>query len=131
MRFLGGVRRLFSEMNPLVRGLLIVALVAAVVVVLQLQATLTALFLLARIAFFLAAAFFVYMLWRERRDDIGAWSKRAQWAFYGAAGLLVVDFGWFVLGGGHQGLDALAFVVVLGVSGFSLWRVWRDQHTYS
>jgi hypothetical protein len=124
------MRRFLGQMNPLVRGLAIVALVAVVVVVLQLQATLTALFLLARIAFFLAAAFFVYMLWRERRADIGRWSQRAQWAFYGAAGLLVVDFGWFVLGGGHQGLDALAFVVVLIACGFSLWRVWRDQHTY-
>lgn len=117
-------------MNPLVRGLALVALVAVVIVVLQLQATLTALFLLARIAFFLAAAFFLYMLWRERRADIELWSKRAQWTFYGAAGLVVVDFGWFVLGGGHQGLDALAFVVVLVAGGFSLWRVWRDQHTY-
>lgn len=125
------MRRFVREMNPLVRGLAIVALVAVVIVVLQLQTTLTALFLLARIAFFLAAAFFVYMLWRERRDDIGGWSKRAQWAFYGAVGLLVADFGWFVLGGGHEGLDALAFVLVLVIGGFSLWRVWRDQHTYS
>jgi hypothetical protein len=124
------MRRFVGQMNPLVRGLVIVALVAVVIVVLQLQATLTALFLLARIAFFLAAAFFVYMLWRERRSDIGQWSTRAQWAFYGAAGLVVADFGWFVLGGGHQGLDALAFVVVLIACGFSLWRVWRDQHTY-
>ena len=46
-------------MNPFVRGLLIVGLIALVVVVLQLQATLTALFLLAQIAFFLAIAFFI------------------------------------------------------------------------
>jgi hypothetical protein len=124
------MRRFFAELNPLVRGLAIVALIAVVVVVLQLQATLTALFLLARIAFFLAAAFFVYMLWRERRGEIGEWSKRAQWTLYGSAVLLVADVGWFVVGGGHSGLDALAFVVVLAVGGFSLWRVWRDQHTY-
>jgi hypothetical protein len=124
------MRRFVANMNPLVRGLIVVALVALVIVVLQLQATLTALFLLARIAFFLAAAFFVYMLWRERRSDIAAWPRRAQWVFYGAAALLFVDIGWFVLGGGHAGLDALAFVVALLVGGFSLWRVWRDQHTY-
>ena len=125
------MRRYIGQMNPLVRGLLIVALVAVVIVVLQLQATLTALFLLARIAFFLAAAFFAYMLWRERRSDIAEWSRRAQWVFYGAALLLVVDFGWFVLGGGHRGLDALVFFVVLIAGGFSMWRVWRDEHTYS
>jgi fucose 4-O-acetylase-like acetyltransferase len=117
-------------MNPLVRGLVVVALVAVVIVVLQLQATLTALFLLARIAFFLAAAFFVYRLWRERRSDIAEWSRRARTVFYGAAALLVVDFGWFVIGGGHSGLDALAFFVVLAAGGFAMWRVWRDEHTY-
>jgi hypothetical protein len=125
------MRRYVSEMNPLVRGLIILALIAVVVVILQLQATLTALFLLARIAFFLAAAFFVYMLWRERRGDIGNWSRRAQWAFYGAALLLFVDVGWFILGGGHAGLDALAFFLVLLAGAYAMWRVWRDQHTYS
>ena len=125
------MKRFFANMNPLVRGLGIIALIAVVIVVLQLQATLTALFLLARIAFFLAAAFFVYMLWRERREDIATWPRRAQWTFYGAALLMVVDFGWFVLGGGSSGLDALAFVVTLGAGGFAMWRVWRDQNTYS
>jgi len=124
------MKRRIADMNPFVRGILIVALIALVVVVLQLQATLDALGMLVQIAFFLAIAVFVFMLWRERRDEIGEWSRRSQWAFYGAALLLVVDVGWFVLGGGHRGLDALAFVVVLLVGGFSLWRVWRDQHTY-
>ena len=124
------MKRWVADMNPFARGIAIVALVAVVIVVLQLEATLVALGLLARIAFFLAIAFFVYMLWRERRSEIAEWSRRAQWTLYGAAALLVVDVGWFVLGGGHQGLDALAFVVVLAVCGFSLWRVWRDQHTY-
>jgi hypothetical protein len=125
------MRRYLANMNPLVRGLGIVALVAVVILVLQLQATLAALFLLARIAFFLAAAFFVYMLWRDRRAEIETWERRAQWTFYGAALLMVVDFGWFVLGGGQSGLDALAFVVALLAGGFAMWRVWRDQHRYS
>ncbi len=124
------MRRALGNLNPFLRGMAIVALVAVVVVVLQLQATLAALYLLARIAFFLAIAFFLYMLWRERRGDIGMWPRRSQWVFYGAVGLLVADIGWFVLGGGHQGLDALAFVLVLGAGGFALWRTWRDRHTY-
>jgi ABC-type nickel/cobalt efflux system permease component RcnA len=123
------MRRWVSDLNPFVRGLAIVALIAVVIVVLQLQATLVALGLLARIAFFLAIAFFVYMLWRERRSEIAEWSRRAQATLYGSAALLVVDVGWFVLGGGHRGLDALVFVVVLLLGAFSLWRVWRDQQS--
>jgi len=124
------MKRFVSDMNPFVRGLVLVALVAVVIVVLQLQTTLTALFLIARIAFFIAVAVFVYMLWRERRSEIGEWSARARATFYGAALLLLVDVGWFVLGGGHAGLDALAFFVALAAGAFAMWRVWRDEHTY-
>ena len=116
-------------MNPLVRGLAIVALVSVVVVVLQLQATLAALFLIARIAFFLAIAFFVYLLWRERRDDISVWPTRAKLAFYGGALLIVVAIGTFILDR-PSGLPALAFVLIVGISGFAMWRAWKDQHTY-
>ena len=124
------MRGAFGRMNPTARGLAIVALVALVVVVLQLEATLAALFLLARIAFFVAIAAFLYFWWRERRGEIGTWPSRAQWTFYGAAGVVIADLGWFSLGGGHQGLNAIAFVVVLVLGGFALWRVWRDQHSY-
>ena len=131
------MRRFFAEMNPLLRGLLIVAAVAAVVVVLQLQATLTALFLLARIAFFLAIAFFVYLMWRERRSDIAAWSTRSQTVFYGSAFLIVADLAVFFLAPvaglniALAGPNALAFLLVLGLCGYAMFRVWRDEHTYS
>jgi CDP-diglyceride synthetase len=121
--------RLLRDMNPFVRGLLLVGLVALVVVVLQLQATLTALFLLAQIAFFLAIAFFVYLVWRERRGDIETWSRRAKVAFYGAALLIVADLAAFFLGR-PSGRDALAFFLVLIICGFAMFRVWRDQHSY-
>ncbi len=121
--------RLLKDMNPFVRGLLIVGLVALVVVVLQLQATLTALFLIAQIAFFLAIAFFIYLVWRERRSDIETWSTRAKAAFYGAAILIVVDLGAFFLAR-PSGREALAFFLVLLICGFSMFRVWRDQHSY-
>jgi hypothetical protein len=122
--------RVLKEMNPFVRGLLIVGLVALVVVVLQLQATLTALFLIAQIAFFLAIAFFIYLVWRERRSDIDTWSTRAKAAFYGAAILIVVDLGAFFLRR-PSGRDLLAFFLVLIICAFAMFRVWRDQHSYS
>jgi hypothetical protein len=124
------MRRFVSDMNPFVRGLVIVALVALVIVVLQLYQTLFALQLLARIAFFLAIAFFIYLVWRERREDIAAWSSRSQAVFYGGALLIVADLGsYFLLGA--SGPDALAFLLVLVLAGFSMFRVWRDERRYS
>ncbi len=119
----------FLSEHPTVRGFLIIAAIAAVVVALSLQPTLAALFLLARIAFFLAIAFFIFLMWRERRDEIALWPRRALAAFYGAAILVVVTFGYYLLQGA-SGLDAVAFLVILGLCGFSMWRVWREQHHY-
>jgi phage shock protein PspC (stress-responsive transcriptional regulator) len=119
----------FSRMNPTLRGFLILAVIAGIVVVLQLQTTLVALLLIARIVFVLAIAFFVYLMWRERREEIGQWPLRARIVFYGAALLALADLAvnWY---GGAQGLQVLAFVAVLVGCGFAMWRVWRDQHTY-
>jgi small-conductance mechanosensitive channel len=116
-------------MNPTLRGFLIIIAIVVVVVVLQLQATLAALLIIARIAFLLAIAFFVYLIWRERREEIGMWPLRARIVFYGAALLAVADLAvnWY---GGASGLQVLAFVAVLVGCGFAMWRTWRDQHHY-
>ena len=121
--------RFFSRINPFVRGLLILAVIAGLVVVFQLEQTLTALFILARVAFILALAYFVFLMWRERREGISMWSARAQWVFYGAAVVAIADVGlyWY---GGAVGLQILAFIAILALCGFAMWRTWRDQHTY-
>ena len=121
--------RFFSRINPTVRGLAILAVIAGLVVVFQLEQTLVALQTLARIAFLLAIAYFIFLVWRERREGISMWSRRAQTVFYGAAMLAVADIGvyWY---GGAVGYQVLAFVAVLGCCGFAMWRTWRDQHTY-
>jgi len=120
----------FSRMNPTLRGFSIIALIAVAIVLLRLEVTLVALLIVARIAFFLAIAFFVYLMWRERREEIGQWSVRARVVFYGAAVLLVADLGanWY---GGAHGVQVLAFIAVLVLCGFAMFRTWRDQHTYS
>jgi hypothetical protein len=117
-------------MNPTLRGFLIIAFVAVVIVVLQLQTTLAALFLLARIAFFLAIAYFIYLLWRDRREEIAMWSVRSRVVFYGAAVLLVVNVAsrFFVPVG--NGWNLIVFLAVFVLAGFAMWRVWRDEHTY-
>ena len=117
-------------MNPTLRGFLIIGFIALIVVVLQLEQTLTALFLIARIAFFLAIAYFIYLLWRDRRHEISMWSTRSRVVFYGSALLMVLNVGvrFFVPVG--NGLSLLAFLAVFACAGFAMWRVWRDEHSY-
>jgi hypothetical protein len=117
-------------MNPTLRGFLIITLIALAIVLLRLEVTLVALLIIARIAFFLAIAFFIYLMWRERREEIGQWSTRARVVFYGAALLLVADLGVNWWGGAH-GIQILAFIAVLVGCGFAMYRTWRDQHRYS
>lgn len=123
------MRGFFSRMNPTLRGFLIIIAIVVVIVVLQLESTLVALSLIARIAFLLAIAFFVYLVWRERRAEIGVWPRRASVAFYSAAILAVVDLVvyWY---GGATGLQILAFIAVLVLCGLAMFRIWRDQHHY-
>ena len=119
----------FSRINPTLRGLAILAAIAGLVVALRLEQTLATLLLVARIVFLLALAYFVYVIWRERRDGISMWSQRAQLVFYGAAVVAVADVGvyWY---GGALGYQILAFVAVLALCGVAMFRTWRDQHTY-
>ena len=89
----------FSRINPFLRGMLILAAIAGLVVVFQLEQTLTALYILARVAFVLAIAYFIFLTWREQREGISMWSPRAQWVFYGAAVVAVADVGLYWYGG--------------------------------
>jgi len=57
----------------------------------------------------------IYLFWRDfGRREIGMWDARKQWVFYGAAGLLIVDVGWFFVSS-PSGRDALAFFVVAAI----------------
>ncbi len=123
------MKRFFSEMNATVRGFLLIALVAAVVVVLSLDEVLATVGGLLRIVFFLAVAFFLFLLWRERRSDIETWEERSRRVFYAAIVLAVVDIGAFI-GLRPSGPDALAFFLVLGACAYAAVRVWRDEHRY-
>jgi hypothetical protein len=121
--------RFSPRINPTLRGLLILAAIAALIVVFQLESALAALLWVARIAFLLAIVYFIYLVWRERREGIGMWPQRARIVFYGAAFVAVADVGlyWY---GGAVGYQVLAFVAILALCGLAMWRTWRDQHTY-
>ncbi len=117
-------------MNPTFRGFLVIALVSAGIVAMRAESTLVQASLVLQVLFLLAAAFLLYRVWRERRGEIELWPLRAQVVFYGAALLILADVAafWYER---PSGLSALAFFLVLGICGFSMLRVWRDQHTYS
>ena len=123
------MRRFFADMNPLVRGFLIIGLIALVIVLLNLQNTVSSLFLIASIAFPLAIAFFLYLIWRERRGEIAVWPARVQFAFYGGAVLIVVAILGYIFVR-PSGLAALAFLLTIVLSGIAMWRAWKDQHKY-
>ena len=123
------MKRFWANMNPTVRGFLVIGAIALTVVVLNLYNVLASLAILVQIAFLLAITFFVFLVWRERREEISAWPMRAQLALYGAAILIVFDLLVFSFWGA-SGLGAVAFLLVLGICGYAGFRAWRSQHTY-
>jgi small-conductance mechanosensitive channel len=124
------MRRFFSNMNPTLRGFLIIVAIVLVVMVLNLYGTLSALAILLRVAFFLAIAFFIFLVWRERRGEIGAWDTREKVVFYGSALLIVAAIGSYFWHG-FPGYDALGFIGVIACAGYAMFRVWRDRHSYA
>ena len=118
------------RISPFARGMLILAAIALVVVVFNLETSLSVVNLLVRFAFFLAIAFVAYLLWRDfGRREIAVWDQRSQLVFYGAVGLALVDVGWWFVRP-LSGRDALAFFVVLAVCAYAAVRTWRRHHHY-
>lgn len=114
-------------MSNFVRNLLILAGVALVVVVLNLQVAVLTVGLLLRIAFLIAIAVVAYFYWRDfARREIETWPARAAWVLYGAVALLVVDLGWYSFSS-PQGRNALVFVIVLAACVYAGVRTWREQ----
>jgi hypothetical protein len=124
------VKRLWERIPPFARGLGIVALIAGVVVALSLEPVLAAIGGILQIAFFLAVAFFLFLVWREKRGDLEAWSEWNRRLFYGAIALAVVDIGLAIGLGFPAGVGAFAFVVVLVACAYVVVRVWRLEHRY-
>ena len=85
---------------------------------------------LLQIAFFLAIAFFLFLLWRERRGDIEAWSDWSRKLFYASILLAVVTIGLAIGYGLPASRDALALILVLAACVYVVVRVWRVEHRY-
>ena len=114
-------------MTPFVRNLLILAAVAALIVLLNLETAVITAGLLLRIAFIIAIAVVAYFYWRDfGRREISTWPQRAAWVFYAAVALFVVDIGWWMLGG-LAGRNLLVALLVAAACGYAGYRTWRDQ----
>jgi hypothetical protein len=119
--------------NATLRGFLIIVAVAAAITASGQAGDvgLGLVFLILRIAFVVAIAYVVFRLWRSNREDISMWPLRARAVFYGGAALALLDLAAGVVTAWPEGgLQALVFFFVLAACAFSMWRVWRDQHTY-
>lgn len=116
--------------SGLVRGLVVVAVVSLAIVLLSLEESLATAGALLRIAFLLAITFFLFLVWRERRAEIEAWSDLSRRTFYCAIVLAVATIGVY-LGIGANGPESVVLVAVLGACAWAVWRVWRREHRYS
>jgi peptidoglycan/LPS O-acetylase OafA/YrhL len=124
------MKRLWERIPPLARSLGIVALIALVVVVLSLEAVVATVGGILQIAFFLAIALFLFLVWRERRGDLEAWSEWNRGLVYAAVVLAVVAIGLTIGYGLPGNRDAFALVVVIGACAYVIVRVWRIEHRY-
>ena len=124
------MRRLWDRIPRFARGLGIVALIAVVVVVLSLEPVVATVGGILQIAFFLAIALFLFLVWRERRGDLEAWSDWNRKLFYAAIVLGVAAIGLTIGYGLPQSRDAFALVAVLAACVYVIVRVWRMEHRY-
>jgi hypothetical protein len=117
------------DVNPFLRNLAILAIVALLIVLLNFEVALATVGVLIRLAFFIAIAVVAYFFWRDiGRREIDTWSTRSSRVFYAAIGLGVIDLGWWIFS--HpSGRDALVFIVVAAVCVYVAVRTWRDQRS--
>jgi hypothetical protein len=117
------------NVNPFVRNLAILAVVALLIVLLNFEVALATVGVLIRLAFFIAIAVVAYFVWRDiGRREIDTWPTRSSRLLYAAIGLGVIDLGWWLFG--HpSGRNALIFFVVAGVCVYVAVRTWRDQRS--
>ena len=127
------MKRFFTEMNPLLRGFLIIGVIVVAIATLNPVAiTFALVWTIAQILFVIAIGYVVYRWWRDNRNEIELWSSRSRWVFYAAAALILVELAiaalpWVAV---SSGVGLLAWLLGIAICGYAMWRVWQDEHTY-
>ena len=120
------------NVNPTLRAFGILVLIAAVITAFQLGFGLVVIVRFLQVLFLVAIAYVLFVLWRRNREEIAMWSGRSRVVFYGGALLAIAAVGlaftpWFP----NSGLETVTCIAAVAAGVFGMWRVGRDEHTYS
>jgi hypothetical protein len=119
------------RINPFIRNLLVLAVVAAGVTAVgrTSQQVLSALYLVASFALIIGLVALAYRVWKENRGTFSLMSTRLRLALYGSVvGLVLVIATSSLWVNGL--LTSLLFFALVGGLGYVIWRVWEESRRY-
>jgi hypothetical protein len=125
------MRRGLVRIDPFIRNLLILAVVAAAVTAIGRTSSqvLSALYLIASLALIVGLVALAYRVWKENRGTFSLMSTRLRLALYGSVlGLVVVILTSSLWVSGL--LTSLLFFALVGGLGYVIWRVWEESRRY-
>jgi hypothetical protein len=125
------MRRGTVRIDPFIRNLLILALVAALMTAIGRTSSrvLSALYLVASLALIIGLVLLAYRVWRENRGTFSLMSTRLRVALYGSVLALVVVIATSSLWVSGL-LTSLLFFALVGGLGYVIWRVWEESRRY-
>jgi hypothetical protein len=125
------VRRRTLSIDPFVRNMLIIGLVAAGITAIgrSSQRVLSALYTVASLALIVGLLLLAYRVWRENRGTFSLMSPKLQFALYGSVLALVVVIATSSLWVSGL-LTSLLFFALIGGLGYVIWRVWEESRRY-
>jgi FtsH-binding integral membrane protein len=125
------MRSATPRIDPFVRNLLVVAVVAAVVTAIgrTSERVLSALYLVASLALIVGLIALAYRVWRENRGTFSLMSTRLRLALYGSVVGLVLVIATSSLWVSSL-LTSILFFVLVGGLGYVIWRVWEESRRY-
>jgi FtsH-binding integral membrane protein len=125
------MRRATLRIDPFIRNLLILAVVAAGVTAIgrTSQRVLSALYLVASLALIVGLIALAYRVWRENRGTFSLMSTRLRLALYGSVLALVVVIATSSLWVSDL-FSSLVFFALVGGLGYVIWRIWEESRRY-